>query len=330
LLSICVQIRQRNDQIGRCSGGVGIFYKEKLYQMVQLLINIGTNVLWMILKVDETICTGVCYNPPKGSKYENPRFFEELESEVLEIKSTVVELDIIVMGDLNARCGDLIPRTLMEEEEENGWYKDNLITGSCIRSEDKVVNVEGRKLISFCEILNLEEGCTTTVEQNKDDDPSKEQRHGVDPVRAREYFKGLLGKGVGEWGLRKEDGVLRPEGRWKEELDRKIEMEEIHKYLRKAVGTDGYPTEFWKELCRKKHISKILVKLMNNIYQTKDFPLGWKTSMLHMIYKSKGNKRDPANYRGISLLSTLSKVYKGVLARLDREEGCHFSMPHGI
>jgi hypothetical protein len=34
-----------------------------------------------------------------------------------------------------------------------------------------------------------------------------------------------------------------------------------------------------------------------------------------MIYKGKGNKGDPANYRRISLLSTLSKVYMRVLAR---------------
>jgi hypothetical protein len=44
----------------------------------------------------------------------------------------------------------------MEEEEENGWYKDNSFAVSSRRSEDKVVNEEGRKLISFCEILNLE------------------------------------------------------------------------------------------------------------------------------------------------------------------------------
>jgi hypothetical protein len=54
---------------------------------------------------------------------------------------------------------------------------------------------------------------------------------------------------------------------------------------------------------------------MNNIYETGDFPSGWKTRMLHMIYKGKGDKRDPANYRRISLLSTLMKVYMGVLAR---------------
>jgi hypothetical protein len=100
------RIRKINDQVGRCSGGVRIFYKEKLYPRVRLLNNVGPNVLWIILKADKgnegKIHTGVCYNPPRGSKYENPRFFEELESEVLEIKSTMGELDIIVMGDLNA------------------------------------------------------------------------------------------------------------------------------------------------------------------------------------------------------------------------------------
>jgi hypothetical protein len=104
------------------------------------------------------------------------------------------------------------------------------------------------------------------------------------------------------------------------ELHREIEIEEIHKYLRKAkngkaIGIDGYPMEFRKELCRKENISKILVKLMNDIYETGDFPLGWKTSMLYMIYKGKGDKRNPANYKGISLLLMLSKAYTGVLAR---------------
>jgi hypothetical protein len=155
------RIRKANDQVGRCSGGVGIFYKEKLYPRVQLLNNVGPNVLWIILKADEgkegKVCIGVCYNPPRGSKYENTRFFEELESEALEIKSTMGGLDIIVMGDLNDRCGDLIPRGLIEEEEEeNSWCKDNLFAVSGRRSEDKVVNEEGRELISFCEILILE------------------------------------------------------------------------------------------------------------------------------------------------------------------------------
>jgi hypothetical protein len=116
------------------------------------------------------------------------------------------------------------------------------------------------------------------------------QREGLDPLRTREYFKGLLGKGVGEWGLRKEKDVLRLERRWEESLDREIEMAEIHRYLRKAVGTDGYLMEFSKELCRKENISKMLVKLMNNIYETGDitlqedtFPCGEGTCTLCLL-----------------------------------------------
>jgi hypothetical protein len=72
---------------------------------------------------------------------------------------------------------------------------------------------------------------------------------------------------------------------------------------------------------------------MNNIYETGDFPSSWKTSML-LIYKGKGDKRDPVNYRGTSLLSTLLKVYTGMLVRrlndwIERR-GCHFRMPGGI
>jgi hypothetical protein len=123
----------------------------------------------------------------------------------------------------------------------------------------------------------------------------RKEREEVDPVRAREYFMELLGKRVREWGLMKENYLSRPDRRWEEALDREIELEEIHKYLKKAkngkaVGRDGYPMEFWKELCTKENISKMVVKLMNNIYETGDYPSGWNITMLYMIYKGKGDK----------------------------------------
>jgi hypothetical protein len=85
----------------------------------------------------------------------------------------------------------------------------------------------------------------------------RKQRDGVDPVKAREYFMGLLGEWVKEWGLSKENDLPRPERRWEEELNREIKVEEIHKYLKKAkngkgVGIDGYAMEIWKELCKRK------------------------------------------------------------------------------
>jgi hypothetical protein len=54
---------------------------------------------------------------------------------------------------------------------------------------------------------------------------------------------------------------------------------------------------------------------MNKIYETGKFPVAWKTSLLHLIYKGKGDREDLANYRGIALLSILSKIYTGVLAK---------------
>jgi hypothetical protein len=64
----------------------------------------------------------------------------------------------------------------------------------------------------------------------------------------------------------------------------------------KAVGVDGYPTEFWKELGKRENTSGILVKIINKIYETGEVPTGWKTSM---IYKGKRNKENLANYRVI-------------------------------
>jgi hypothetical protein len=91
------------------------------------------------------------------------------------------------------------------------------------------------------------------VEWNKETGGSKKANEGVDPVKARDYFKGLLGMGSSEWGLTSENNVPRPEKRREEELVREIDLEEIHSYLKKAkngkaVGVDGYPMEFWKEL----------------------------------------------------------------------------------
>jgi hypothetical protein len=54
---------------------------------------------------------------------------------------------------------------------------------------------------------------------------------------------------------------------------------------------------------------------MNNIYETGDYPSRWKTSMLRVIYNGEEDKLYIANYKGISILSTLSEMYTGVQAK---------------
>lgn len=101
--------------------------------------------------------------------------------------------------------------------------------------------------------------------------------------------------------------LLTPERRW-EELDRDIDLQETHKCFkenRKVVGIYGYPAQLWKELWMMEDMSKILMEVMNNIYETGHLPSGWKISLLHMIQKGEGNEGDAINYKGGSLLSTI-------------------------
>ena len=59
-------------------------------------------------------------------------------------------------------------------------------------------------------------------------------------------------------------------------------------------------------------ILKILVSLYNLLFNNSIFPTSWCVSIIVSIFKS-GPKSVRGNYRGISLLSNLSKVFTGIL-----------------
>ena len=59
--------------------------------------------------------------------------------------------------------------------------------------------------------------------------------------------------------------------------------------------------------------SKPLSKLFNNLFEIGHFPDIWKIAHITAIYKKTGHKSDKTNYRPISLLPTLSKVFESVI-----------------
>lgn len=98
--------------------------------------------------------------------------------------------------------------------------------------------------------------------------------------------------------------------------DRTIPLEKIQKIVtklknRKAPGIDEITNEMIK------HGGDALLTelqfLFNKILAVKDIPSEWRGSILIPIFK-KGEKTDPKNYRGISLMSAVMKLFTKILA----------------
>ena len=102
-----------------------------------------------------------------------------------------------------------------------------------------------------------------------------------------------------------------------EDLDTDFTEEEIQNAISKmkagkAAGGDTIPPEFIKEAGQK--LIPYLKSMFDNIYSKGDFPLDWAKAIIVPIYK-KGPANNPKNYRPISLLSIISKVFISILTQ---------------
>jgi hypothetical protein len=104
-----------------------------------------------------------------------------------------------------------------------------------------------------------------------------------------------------------------------EELDKDFTEQEVKGHVigvknNKAVGFNGIPAEMWKIFSITNDGIKILTNLFNKVKNKNEFPSDWKVAIICPIYKGKGSPQEPGNYRGISLLSVLGKIFSGILA----------------
>ena len=100
-------------------------------------------------------------------------------------------------------------------------------------------------------------------------------------------------------------------------LDAMIRQEEVKQAIdnlkaSKAPGLDGIPGGCLKAAGAK--IIPFLTKLFNILFDAHYFPQQWTRSVIVPIHK-KGNVLNPDNYRGISLLSAMSKVFTSILTK---------------
>ena len=103
------------------------------------------------------------------------------------------------------------------------------------------------------------------------------------------------------------------------DLDGEITKEEITKGAmrmkgNKAAGLDLVQGKLWKEILRMDKYIDLMVKIFNRMWKSNEIPENWKMAEVVPIYKNKGKREDPNNYRKISLLPAIMKLYTGILA----------------
>jgi len=88
-------------------------------------------------------------------------------------------------------------------------------------------------------------------------------------------------------------------------------LKEINKLKNnKAPGEDGLPGELYKSLSSQ--LLPVIVKLFNTIFHTGIFPECWSTAIIITLFK-KSDRNECGNYRGISLLCVISKIFMGII-----------------
>ncbi|XP_071123308.1 uncharacterized protein [Mytilus edulis] len=100
-----------------------------------------------------------------------------------------------------------------------------------------------------------------------------------------------------------------------EELDSPftdLELDTSIKYLKrdKSTGYDNIMNEYI--LTSRNFIKPVLCKLFNRILSAGDFPEIWVNNIIIPVFK-KGPVDDPGNYRGISLVSHVGKLFTSII-----------------
>ena len=91
------------------------------------------------------------------------------------------------------------------------------------------------------------------------------------------------------------------------------EVKEAIKSLKngKSPGEDMVLNEFVKESAN--HILPFYTNLFNTVLMSGEIPETWTTGIIVPIFKKKGDPRDPSNYRGVTLVSVLGKIFTKML-----------------
>ena len=98
-------------------------------------------------------------------------------------------------------------------------------------------------------------------------------------------------------------------------LDSQIDPSEVIEQINvmksdKSCGLDGIPPGVYKLLTPEWII--LITTLFNLIFTSSCYPISWSKAKLFMLFK-RGNRKDPNNYRGISVINSIAKLFDMIL-----------------
>ncbi len=103
------------------------------------------------------------------------------------------------------------------------------------------------------------------------------------------------------------------------QMDTPFTPEEVARVIRQkrslsAPGEDQLQYSLWKEILEDPPALSNLTKLFNIIFATGRVPLDWRKAIVTVMYKGKGPRDLPTNFRAISLTSTSLKIFETLIA----------------
>ena len=105
------------------------------------------------------------------------------------------------------------------------------------------------------------------------------------------------------------------------ECKRWVDIEEFRKICLStsnsgAKDSDGYSLKVTKVLLSNRAILRRYELIITKCLELGYFPTNWKHDHIHFIYKNKGSREDPANWRPITIASSFGKHFEKTISHL--------------
>ena len=100
------------------------------------------------------------------------------------------------------------------------------------------------------------------------------------------------------------------------EFDTPISEEEVISQIKRMKNNKSPGVDLIVNECLKNSsdsLIKMITKLFSLVFETGIIPTEWTIGIIRPIYKKKGSINDPDNYRGITLLSCIGKLFTSII-----------------